>query len=339
LIFAGCDENISDVQVFSIDTLVSFSVRESDKYTLSLQLTDKQLQQSSIICNSNKILIWNRNDFSPRQLSETTVDYSCMIHELDSGRRVNQTLNLFDLNKSKGFPSSLCYDARNNMIWGYDDQNHRIFRWRNIGIVPHFNPVRPEKDKKLILSISPTFRLDALRIVPPESLDSKAEAAILLCHLDRLSTQYGPPLHSAAESYMQDEIEILSSSTPDDCYCKFIVRGQIIVGCDLGLNILLIRDGEIASDIYNFPIHLETSNDHATEKFASFVEHLDSNCIVLICTMGGEAFKDENFKVKNGLRLLGANEAVKDLSTGGAFCMIGQKGSDPRVTPQSIFTK
>ena len=115
-----------------------------------------------------------------------STDFTALVYDLETGRRASESVSRFEYSTSRGFPYSLCYDARNNMIWGYDDQVDSfdtccispfrvpsndasllkadlVLRWRNTGVTPHFDPVRPAKDSKLIHSSSPVYRLEALR--------------------------------------------------------------------------------------------------------------------------------------------------------------------------------
>jgi hypothetical protein len=41
-------------------------------------------------------------------------------------------------------PRSLCYDIRNNSIWGYDPARSKFTFWRNLGLAPMPHAEKPE---------------------------------------------------------------------------------------------------------------------------------------------------------------------------------------------------
>jgi len=223
------------------------------------------------------------------------------------------------------------------MIWGYDDLQLKFFRWRNNGIIPHFNPVDLSNETKPMLSSSPILRLDALRKIAPVSLDASAEAAILLCHLDRLAIQYGPPLHQAAEISMLDEVEVIAASAEAGGRCKILVRGQILVGCEPGVNVVVLDDNFIASEVRNFATH-EDSNGHESVLLATFIERIEEGSTVLVGSMG-DASVDLSARAKAALRSIGAAEAIKNFGAGDAFALIGQKGQETTQIAQKICSR
>ena len=315
LVFATCPEEHSNVEVYLIDSTVSMHASEDDRFVLHLHYAEKDLLQTSIICNGHKILFWNRNEYLERKDGEGSVEYTAMVYDLDSGKKLRQSLSSFNYASSRGFPCTLEYDARNNMIWGFDDQHLQMFRWRNIGVVPHFNPERPRYDNKLLFSSSPVYRLEALRKLPTETLDldSTAEAAVLLCHLDRLSLQYGPPMHSAAEISLIDEVEVTCRSDDRKSHqeksCRILIRGQLVLGSEEGINVVVLDEDYKPTGLTVFSTGAnEMENDH----FATFVENLEEGSIVLVGVTGDGA-RGLTSRGRSALRALGATDEVRHL--------------------------
>ena len=327
----GCEKR-SVIETFLVDPLRGMNTQSNATYNCSM--TERQLHSCSFASNGERLLITHRRDFGRRAAEEKEVELT--FHHLDmiTGKQVSVCgLQEITFSKAKGVPHGICYDSRNNMIWGWDDSSMKIIRWRNDGLAPRFGPPRPESEAELLLSTSPQFRLEALSSCPPASRDSATEAAIIVCQLDRLAELHSPPLLPAAESHATNEIEVIGAGfeDPGGPLCRLLVRGQHYGTSDRGFNLLcfdeFLRPGEARS--------FDTQeSSHASERMADFIEAIPEGRLVLVATcdsasglLSGRAFAS--------LRSLGADK-IEKLSLRGSFAMIGRKGATSGSVPQKM---
>jgi len=157
-----------------------------------------------------------------------------------TGRLLSQSSSFYS--KKDGFPCNLCYDVRNNFLWGWDYTRLTAKRWRNSGLPPRSKskillPVsssEPPSSKTLSLkfledeictNLDPNTRVELLMDSTDSDLDATAvisssaaaikpsrQAALIYALVDRIADPYGPSSadQSAAEADAKESILVSS---------------------------------------------------------------------------------------------------------------------------------
>lgn len=239
LVFVLSPKEDSPVEIYQVDPLKGLSTRKEDSITLPFYANTEN-SGASVVCNGTKIIFWSRFDGPFRKETEDSIVFQSKSYNLLTGKLLSENSYTFIYSKTTGFPFCLCYDARNNMIWGFDDLNSRVLRWKNGGLTPYQLGARPSKIEQMIVSSSPGHRLEALKSIPQGELDSNAEAAILLCQIDRIAENYGPPRQAIAEYEKLDYVEIFAAGSDHGSFSKIFVRGLYVTGCDDGVSVVVL---------------------------------------------------------------------------------------------------
>jgi hypothetical protein len=229
----------------------------------------------------------------------------------------------------KGVAHSITYDHRNNIIWGWDPFTDEFTRWRNVGLPVPFDPPKPSAVNQLAFSTSPLHRLEAL--AAENSGDGRYEAALIMCHLDRLSSPYGPPSQTMAESKSADEIEVVSAGFSDGCYATLSIRGQICGQPKRGFNLCVLNDLLKPVKFKSFDTN---ENPADSERLADFIDTLSEGTIVLVAVLD-EASSNLSSRGRQALTSLGASN-IDRLRYRDSFAMIGRKGANPGSVPQRL---
>eukprot|EP01041_Mallomonas_annulata_P000210 gene210-379_t len=320
------------LQTFSVDPL-----DQSWDWKIMLHetvLNESSLHHCSPATNGDKLFLVHRKGFAKRSSKDNEIEVICIRLDMLSGKQLGISELVFP--KAKGFLSGLTYDSRNNMLWTWDSFTQHVNRWRNDGLAPRFGPPRPIDDSNLLLSFSPHHRLHALSTVPSSTMDSEAEAALILCHLDRLSELFSSPLMPAAESRAADEIEVTAAGLDDagGSFCRLLVRGQNYGTHSRGFNLVALNDQLVPEEARNFDT-FESSN--ASERMADFIDGIPDGGVVLVATMDSATVQ----LTARGIAALGSigAEHIERLQTRGSFVMVGHKGASPGSVPQQMADK
>jgi len=328
------DGSESMLQTFSFEPYVQSSILSSEptvrNYQWGLDGTEKDFRSCSFLYNGSILIVSHAKGFRRISKDEKTSTFCFWKLDCLTGKLMSSTESSFS--KIKGFPSSLVYDSRNNMIWSWSWPDYQVLRWRNAGLAPRFNASRPASRNELFLSSSPHQRLEALSLIPEQELTPKHEAAIILCQLDRLALLYSPPREPVAEGKKFNELEVISAGTDDGNFCKLLVRGQSCGTCARGFNILVLDSHYNPKDFRNFDTH---DNTAASERLADFIDGIPQNRIVLVGTMDS-ANANLTTRGRASLRSLGASSIIEKLASKGSYSLIGRKGANVNEVVQQI---
>jgi hypothetical protein len=325
----------SFLQTFTYLPIITSSTLASDpvvqNFSWGLDGNEKELRSCSFLHNGSILILSHTNNFAKITKEEKVKTFCYWKLNCSTGKLLAS--NEFTYSKNKGFPASVVYDSRNNMIWSWCWPDFQVLRWRNGGLAPRFHTQLPSDQKELLLSPSPHHRLQALYNIPETELTPNHEAAIILCQLDRLALLYSPPREPVAERKKLNELEVISAGGDDGNFCKLFVRGQSFGNCSRGFNILVLDSHFNAKDFRNFDTHDNTS---ASERMADFIDVITPNSIVLVGTMDS-ANANLTSRGKALLRSLGAaNSQLEKLSSKGSYSLIGKKGASSKEVVQQL---
>jgi hypothetical protein len=298
------------------------------------------LENSSFASNGENLVMIHRAGFKPREKKEKDVEFNCIRFNLLTEKE--DSSHTYTFSDKTGYPQAISYDSRNNCIWSWDSFESRVLRWRNAGYAPRFLPPRPASHADLLLSESPQYRLEALSSLAGAGGSgysaAAAEAAKILCLVDRIADLHSPPLLPMAESKAYDQIEVASAGFEDGCYCRLSYRGQLVHESSRGFNIVLLNDQFEVLDHRTFDTH--SSDSMASERMADFVETIEEGSVVMVGIMDS-AKANLTTRGISALKTLGADRLEK-LTTRGSFAMIGCKGcnaNDARITQVMLNKK
>jgi hypothetical protein len=320
----------SCLQTFVVDPRLAFSCIKETSYKCSFN-SEKELHRCSFAYNSEKLIVSHQKRFNSVHNCKES-DYCFWKLDVFSGDVILYSETSFT--KPKGFPVAICYDSRNNMTWGFDCYNMSLLRWRNGGLAPRYDPPRPKSVTELVLSPSASHRIEGLTSMMVTSGGSTIEAAFILCHLDRLTTPYSPPIEAMADIQSCDELEVHCAGYEDGCFCKLLVRGQLYGSSTRGFNIAVLNEDYQPCDIRSFDTH-ESNND--SERMADFIYSIPDGRVVMIGTCDS-ANANLSARGQAALSSLGA-ERISTLSTRGSFAMITVKGVPLACRVQKIIEK
>jgi hypothetical protein len=150
---------------------------------------DEQIVLGAGLATNGSKLLFHSSQANKRSSDDKTVVCTTRLIDLSSGRVIS--LEDFTYTVKIAVAHSITYDHRNNNIWGWDPFTDKFCRWRNVGLPVPFDPPKPSSMDDLAFSVSPVHRLTSLKA--NNSGDGRYEAALIMCHLDRLFSPYGPP--------------------------------------------------------------------------------------------------------------------------------------------------
>lgn len=299
-------------------------------FNWGLEGNEKELRSCSFLYNGSILILSHAKNFAKTQKDEKTKTFCYWKLDCSTGKLLSSSESVYS--KLKGFPSSVAYDSRNNMIWSWSWPDFQVLRWRNSGLAPRFINAQPSGSNELFLSPSPHHRLQALYAISEQDLSPSHEAAIILCQLDRLALLYSPPREPVAERKKLNELEVISAGGDDGNFCKLFVRGQSVGTCTRGFNILVLDSHFEPKDFRSFDTH---DNASASERMADFIDSIPVNSVVLVGTMDS-ANANLTTRGKASLKSLGANSQIEKLTTKGSFSLIGKKGASSKEVVQQL---
>ena len=356
----GTDDPLYDLEVHIVDPLISMHSYAAVTLRDDGDIDDNLLRRASFVCNGEKLLLVIKNSSTVTAKTDEA-RYGYRMYNLLNGKSIKTgSESIFIKKQHKGFPRSLCFDARNNFIWSYDAINTQIMRWRNTGLPVVFQPpivktlaagstlggnisagagVAKDRDGSAenLFRVSVRQRVEILRLAVnegthPEYDLSQLQAVYLLSQVEKLGEPYGPPAQSMGESHCNAELTVISAGRDDGNFCRLEVRGQNVGTTEKGFNLALLSDSYEAVETKYFDT---CDSSIAAERLADYIDSIPENRIVLVAVSGSGK---EHFskRARGALGLLGADKLEK-LCNGSSFALIGKKGASPGSAPCKII--
>jgi hypothetical protein len=283
---------------------------------------DKFLSSCSFACNGYNLIV-SFPDY-PNGDKVNSVSYCMMKLDCQLGVRCgDESFSTSTFSRDIGYPSSLCYDDTNNMIWAWDAGLKKFLRWRSGRLSPRITARQPSEGSDLLLSVHPQHRLDALSTHPERDTSHEVQAAYLLSLLDNISFCYSLPEKPMAESDMLNEIQISSGWNKTGYFCDILIRGQRFGQCRDGFNFITLDENFYPQSFVNF----KTLADGNSPEMIQFIREIPEGVVTLVA---GHSNSPQGLSstVKAALRSIGAKK-VDTLKAFLSFTLIGIKGGSP----------
>ena len=295
------------------------------------------LEGCSFCFNGSQFVLSFRENLLRRADKDKSLQFSFVKFDCASGHVLSVYSSMFQ--RETGFPNAMCFDARNNMVWGWSANVRKLIRWTCEGVPPRHVTTSLSDFSTGVQSVDPCHRTSALHFymnLPQTNNKCVVQAAYILGLLDKLSHFYGPPNLPRAENETSNELQVKSWWNKNgETVCEFVIRGQKTkCSCDEGFNILCLDEDFKATKVSNFNT---ADNVNASDAMASYISQIESKTTVLVGTKGN-ASKHLTLVGKAALSLLGAQD-MSNFGRNYSFCLIGIKDGAPSQVKQVVSEK